>query len=155
MSIARALVTLPLATAILASSPGLVRAAGIGGGAFFGQPSTLRALDLTSGQTRSVLAILQAHRPALRRLSHEERVAKRAIDDRLVGNGAVTPQDLDALVERENATRDALTRERLATELAVRNALTPEQIQKVASIRAGLEENRTRRRLFSGRIASR
>jgi Spy/CpxP family protein refolding chaperone len=153
MSIAKALVIVSLATAIVASAPAVARAGGIGGGAFFGQPSTLHALDLTPGQTESVATILLAHRRMLRRLAHEEKAARRAIDDRLVGAGAVTPGELDVLVQHETETRDALTREQRATELAVRNTLTPEQIQKVASIRAALDANRVRRRLTVDRIA--
>src|SRR5262249_6443011 len=111
---------------------------GIGAGAFFGQPSTLYALDLSADQMRSVQAVLRTHGPALRRLAAEERAATRAIDDQRVGEGGVTEDALDAPARPELDTRSALTHERVATALAVRGALTPDQIREVASIRAGV-----------------
>jgi Spy/CpxP family protein refolding chaperone len=138
-----------LAAAIVGGSTALARSThdgGIGGGAFFGEPRVLRALDLTGQQTRAVHAVLLAHGSSLHRLAADERVAKRAIGDKLVAPGPLTEGDVDGLLDQEVQARAALARERLATAIAVRDQLTPAQIAEVASIRDGVAETRVHMR---------
>jgi Spy/CpxP family protein refolding chaperone len=131
------------AVALAGAAPALARVHhgdGISGGAFFGSPATWHALDLTGEQKRAMRGILQTHAPEIDRLATEEHAATRAIRDKLYGTDPVTADDLDELARRELETRSALTHARLMTALAVRNALTPEQLQRVASIRTGIEQ---------------
>ena len=104
-------------------------------GALPGGGRMLQTLDLSADQKQKTQDILTAHRPTLAQLAATEKAAKQALADRLLGTGSVTQQDIDALVQQE--TR-ALMRERLATALETRNVLTPEQIQKAATIHAGM-----------------
>jgi len=137
-----------LAAGVVASSPGRGRAlhrdGGIGGGAFFGEPGTLRVLDLNADQEEAVRLAWQMHSATLRQLAATDKAARHAIDDRLLARGEVTQQNLEGLVEQEIQAHGALTRERLATALDVRNALTPDQIQQVATIRASVDHARAR-----------
>ena len=84
-------------------------------------------------------------------LAANEKAAKQAIADKLEGTGTVTPQDLDALVQQESQARTALLRERLAAALDVRSVLTPDQIQKAATIRAGVKDLRAQMRQLFGK----
>jgi Spy/CpxP family protein refolding chaperone len=139
------------AVTLAAGAPASARSArdaGIGGGAFFGAPQTLHALDLSGEQARAVRAVLQSHAQSLHRLAADERATKRAIEDKLVAPGPLTEHDLDGLLAQELQTRSALARERLVTAIAVRDQLTPAQIDRVASIREGLAQARVHLRPF-------
>ena len=107
-------------------------------GALPGGGRMLQTLDLSADQKQKTQDILTAHRPTLAQLAATEKAAKRALGDRLLGTGSVTQQDIDALVQQETRAHGALMRERLATALETRNVLTPEQIQKAATIHAGM-----------------
>lgn len=136
-------ITLVLAAAI----PAVARTHhddGIGAGAFFGNPATWHALDLTGEQMRAMRVVLKTHEPALGRLEGDERRATAAIRDKLYGTDPVTPEELDELARHEIEARSALTRERLATALDVRNTLSSEQIRQIASIRTSFEQMRAR-----------
>jgi len=108
------------------------------------------ALDLRTDQKQKVRDILTAHQATLAPLVANERAAKQAIADQLQGTGTVTPQDLDALVQQESQARTALLRERLAAALDVRSVLTPDQIQKAATIHAGVKDLRAQMRHLFG-----
>ncbi|HXJ35550.1 MAG TPA: Spy/CpxP family protein refolding chaperone [Candidatus Eisenbacteria bacterium] len=110
---------------------------GIGAGAFFGTPSALHALDLTADQRHSVQSVLRTHTRALHQLAADDKAAKRAIEDRLLGPGDLSEQDLDPLVQQELEIRSELVRARVTTALDVRKELTPEQVEQVASLRDG------------------
>ena len=84
--------------------------------------------------------ILTAHRPKLRALVANEKAADQALADKLLGTGAVTQQDFDAVLQRASQARDELMRERLAAALEVRDVLTSEQIQKAATIRTDMKQ---------------
>jgi len=107
-------------------------------GALPGGGRMLQTLDLSADQKQKTQDILTAHRPTLAQLAATEKAAKQALADRLLGTGSVTQQDIDALVQQETRAQGALMRERLATALETRNVLTPEQIQKAATIHAGM-----------------
>ena len=62
-----------------------------------------------------------------------------------------TSEYLDALVQQESQARTALLRERLAAALDVRSVLTPDQIQKAATIRAGVKDLRAQMRQLFGK----
>jgi len=117
-------------------------------GALPGGGRMLQALDLSADQKQKTQDILTAHRPTLAQLAATEKAAKQALADRLLGTGSVTQQDIDALVQQE--TR-ALMRERLATALETRNVLTPEQIQKAATIHAGMNYLHAQMRKLRGK----
>jgi Spy/CpxP family protein refolding chaperone len=141
---------LALGIACLAGAPALAhvlhRDAGIGGGAFFGDPRTLRALDLTGAQWQAVRRVLQAHRPELQRLAAADKAARRAVEDALFDTGMAAPADVEGVLQTELDARSALERERIAATFAVRNELTPTQIHEVAAIRDGLDAMRTAKR---------
>ena len=107
-------------------------------GALPGGGRMLQALDLSADQKQKTQDILTAHRPTLAQLAATEKAAKQALADRLLGTGSVTQKDIDALVQQETRAHGALMRERLATALETRNVLTPAQIQKAATIHAGM-----------------
>jgi Spy/CpxP family protein refolding chaperone len=132
-----------LVVAVVGSSAALGRSVdrhGIGGGAFFGEPATLRALDLTANQNHAIRLALQTHWRSLRALAASDKAARHAIDDKLLEAGDVTTQDVEGLIQEELRTHDALTHERVAAALDLRKALTPDQIRQVASIRAGVAQ---------------
>ena len=111
-----------------------------GHGGLAGGRRVLHALDLSADQKQGVHDILREHRPTLAQLGANEMTARQAIADKLLGTGTVTQNDLDALVQKESQARTALMRERMATALEVRKVLTPEQIQKAATIHAGMKQ---------------
>jgi len=111
----------------------------------------LHALDLSADQKQKVQDILTAHRTSLGPLVANERAAKQALADKLLGTGTVTPQDLDVLVQQESQARTALMRERLAAALQVRSILTSEQIRKAATIRAGMKDLHAQMRQLLGK----
>jgi len=111
-----------------------------GHGGLFGGGRVLHALDLSADQKQGVHDILREHRPTLAQLGANERAARQAIADKLLGTGTVTQNDLDALVQQESQARTALMRERMATALEVRKLLPPEHIQKAATIHAGMKQ---------------
>ena len=119
---------------------------GMGGGDVCGHDGlpggrhVLHALALSADQKQGVHDILREHRPTLAQLGANEMTARQAIADKLLGTGTVTQNDLDALVQKESKARTALMRERMATALEVRKVLTPEQIQKAATIHAGMKQ---------------
>ena len=111
-----------------------------GHGGLPGGRRVLHALALSPDQKQGVHDILREHRPTLAQLGANEMTARQAIADKLLGTGTVTQNDLDALVQKESKARTALMRERMATALEVRKVLTPEQIQKAATIHAGMKQ---------------
>jgi Spy/CpxP family protein refolding chaperone len=119
---------------------------GMGGGDACGHAGlpggrrVLHALALSADQKQGVHDILREHRPTLAQLRSNDKAARQAIADKLLGTGTVTQNDLDALVQQESQARTALMRERLAAALEVRKVLTPEQIQKAATIHAGMKQ---------------
>jgi len=143
-----------LALAIAGSSPafglGLRGHGACDHGVLPGGGRMLHALDLSTDQKQKVRDILTAHQATLAPLVANERAAKQAIADQLQGTGTVTPQDLDALVQQESQARTALLRERLAAALDVRSVLTPDQIQKAATIHAGVKDLRAQMRQLFG-----
>jgi len=129
---------------------GMRGGAGCGHGALLGGRRILHALDLSADQKQHVQDILAAHRPALSQGMANEKAAKQALGDKLLGTGAVTQQDLDALIQQEVQARTALMRERLAVALEVRNVLTADQIQKAATIRTGMKQLHAQMRQLLG-----
>jgi len=113
---------------------------GCGHGGLLGGGRVLHALDLSADQKQGVHDIFREHRPTLAQLGANERAARQAIADELLGTGTVAQNDLDALVQQESQARTALMRERLATALEVRKVPTSEQIQKAATIHAGMKQ---------------
>jgi len=144
-----------LALAIASSSPafghGMRGHGACGHGVLPGGDRILHALDLSADQKQKTQDILTAHRPTLAQLAATEKAAKQTLADRLLGTGTVTQQDIDAMVQQEVQARTALMRERLATALEVRNVLTPEQIQKAATIRAGMKDLHAQMRQLLGK----
>ena len=143
-----------LALAIASGSPALGHGMREHGfcdhGALLGGVRMLHALDLSADQKQHVRDILTTHRTTLAPLVANERVARQALADKLLGTGTVTPQDLDALVQQESQARTVLLRERLAAALEVRGVLTPEQIQKAATIRLRMKDLRAQMRQLLG-----
>jgi len=116
---------------------------GGGHGDFLGGPRLLHALNLTAEQKQQVQAIFQAHRATFKQLAANERTAREAIADAMLGTNPVTQPALDALVQQEAQARTALMSERLAAGVQVRGVLTPDQIQKASTIHAGMKQLRT------------
>src|SRR2546425_1874192 len=100
----------------------------------------LHTLDPSDDQKQKVQGILTAHRPELRQLVANEKAADQVLADKLLGTGAVTQQNFDAVLQRASQARNELMRERLAAALEVRDVLTAEQIRKSATIRTGMKE---------------
>ena len=73
---------------------------GCGHGGLLGGGRVLHALDLSADQKQGVRDIVSQHRPTLAQLRANERAARQAIADKLLGTGSVTQQDLDPLVQR-------------------------------------------------------
>src|SRR5881397_3989835 len=134
--------TLALAVAGSARAFGHGRGGGdaCGHGGLAGGRRVLHALALSADQKQGVHDIVREHRPTLAQLGANEMTARQAIADKLPGTGTVTQNDLEALVQQESQARTALMRERMATALEVRKVLTPEQIQKAATIHAGMKQ---------------
>jgi len=122
-----------------------------GRGGFLGGPRLLHALDLSPDQKQQVKAIWQAHRTTLAPLVANERTAREALADKLAAPGPVTTDDLTPLIQHEAQARTALMQARLSTVVEVRNVLTPAQIQKAATIRAGMKQLHTQMRQLLGR----
>ena len=125
-----------------------------GHGGLPGGRHVLHALALSADQKQGVHDILREHRPTLAQLGANEMTARQAIADKLLGTGTVTQNDLDALVQQESQARTALMRERLATALEVRKVLTSEQIQKAATIHAGMKQLHDQMRQLLGSQAA-
>jgi Spy/CpxP family protein refolding chaperone len=142
---------LAIASGALAFGHGMRGPGRCGGGALLGGARVLHALDLSADQQQKVQNILTVRRTSLAPLVANERAARQALADKLLGTGPVTPQDLDALVQQESQARTALMRERLAAALEVRNILTPEQVQKAATIRARMKDLHAQMRQLLGR----
>ena len=144
-----------LALAIASSSPafghGMRGHGACGHDALPGGGRMLRALDLSPDQKQQVRDLLTAHRTTRAPLVANERAAKQALADKLLGTGTVTQQDLDALLQQEAQARTALMRERLATALEVRTVLTPEQMQNAATIRASMKDLHAQMRQLLGK----
>ena len=121
---------------------GMPGGGGWGHGGFAGGPQLLHALNLTADQKQQVQAIFQAHRPTFKQLAANERTAREAIADAMLGTNAVTQPALDALVQQEAQARTALMSERLAAAIQVRGVLTPDQIQKASTIHTGMKQLR-------------
>jgi len=100
----------------------------------------LHALDLSADQRQKVDDIFTARRPKLQQLSATDKAASQAVADELFGTGDVTAKDLDAVFQRAATAHNDLMHERLAAALEVRNVLTADQLQKAASIRAGMKQ---------------
>jgi len=120
-------------------------------GGLFGGPRLLHALDLNADQKQQVKAIWRAHRTALAPLIANEKAAREALADKLAAPGPVTANDLAPLIQNEAQARTALTQARLAAVVDVRNVLTPAQIQKAATIRAGMKQLHAQMRELLGR----
>ena len=133
-----------LALAIATSSPafghGMRGHGACDHGALPGEGRMLQGLDLSADQKQKTQGILTAHRPKLRALVANEKAADQALADKLLGTGAVTQQDFDAVLQRASQARDELMRERLAAALEVRDVLTSEQIRKAATIRTDMKQ---------------
>ena len=140
-----------IASGALAFGHGMRGHGACGHGALLGGARMLHALDLSADQKQKVQDILTVHRTSLAPLAAKERAAKQALADKLLGTGTVTPQDVDALVQQESQARTALMRERLAAALEVRTILTSEQIQKAATIRAGMKDLHAQMRQLLGK----
>jgi len=112
-------------------------------GGFLGGPRLLHALNLSAEQKQQVQAIFQAHGATFKQLAANERTAREAIADAMLGTNPVTQPALDALVQQEAQARTALMSERLATALQVRGILTPDQIQKASTIHTGMKQLRS------------
>jgi len=125
-----------------------------GHGGLFGGDRVLHALDLSADQKQGVHDIIREHRPTLAQLGANERAARQAIADKLLGTGTVTQNDLDVLVQQESQAGTALMRERLATALEVRKVLTAEQIQKAATIHASMKQLHNQMRQLLGSQAA-
>jgi Spy/CpxP family protein refolding chaperone len=111
---------------------------GHGHGLFMG--SGLRSLDLSDDQKQQMHGIFTAHREKLHQLATNERAARQAISDRLHTPGALSQQDVDALVQQEVQARTDLMRERMAAALQARNVLSADQLQKAATLRAQMKQ---------------
>ena len=125
-------------------------AGGCSHGALLGGGRVLHALGLTADQKQKVRDIMTAHRPTLTQLAANERAARQALTDKLGSTGTVTQQDLDTLAQQEAQARTALMHERLAAALEVRGTLTSDQIQKAATIHAGMKQLHTQMQQLLG-----
>ena len=137
---------LAIATSCLASARGGPGGGDCGHGALLGGRRVMRALDLTADQRQQLRTVWAAHRSTLAQLAANEKTAREALADKLLGTGTVSQQDLDALAQQESQARSALMHERLAAGLAARNVLTADQLQKAATIRAGMKQLRSQMR---------
>ena len=144
-------VALAVANGSGAFAHGMGGGAACGHGALLGGGRILHALDLSADQKQHVRDIVTAHRPTLSQLKANEKTAKQALADKLLGTSAVTQQDLDGLVQQEVQARTALMRERLAAALEVRKVLTADQIQKAATIHAGMKQLHAQMRELLGK----
>ena len=113
---------------------------GHGDGMLPGGGRLLHALDLSADQKEKAQDIFAAHGPRFHALMANQKAARQAIADKLLGAGAVSQQDVDAAVLQASQATTDLMHERLAVALAVRNILSPEQIQKAATIRSGMKQ---------------
>ena len=147
-----------LALAVSGNSHAFGHGIGVGDacshGGLSGGRRVLHALDLSADQKQGVHDIIREHRPTLAQLGANERAARQAIADKLLGTGTVTQNDLDALVQQESQAGTALMRERLATALEVRKVLTSEQIQKAATIHASMKQLHNQMRQLLGSQAA-
>ena len=84
--------------------------------------------------------IFAAHAPRFHTLMANQKAAKQAIADELLGAGTVSQQDVDAAAQQASQATTDLMHERLAVALKVRNILSPEQIQKAATIRSRMKQ---------------
>ena len=110
----------------------------------------LHALNLTADQRQKVDDIFAAHRPKLQQLSASDKTARQAVADELLGTGDVTAADVDAVFQRAATAHNDLMHERLTAAFEVRNVLTADQIQKAASIRAGMRQLHAQMRQLLG-----
>jgi len=113
---------------------------GPGHGLLPGGGRLLDALDLSADQKEKVQDIFAAHAPRFHALMANQKAAKQAIADELLGAGTVSQQDVDAAAQQASQATTDLMHERLAVALEVRNILSPEQIQKAATIRSRMKQ---------------
>ena len=96
---------LAISSGALAFGHGMRGSGGCGAGALLGGGRVLHALDLSADQKQQVQDIVTAHRTTLTPLVANERAAKQALGDKLLGTGTVSSQDVDALVAQESQAR--------------------------------------------------
>ena len=147
-SVVKSLVASALALALTSGSVafgyGMRGGGGCGGGhgdgMLPGGGRLLHALDLSADQKEKVQDIFAAHAPRFHALMANQKAAKQAIADELLGAGTVSQQDVDAAAQQASQATTDLMHERLAVALEVRNILSPEQIQKAATIRSRMKQ---------------
>jgi len=123
---------------------------GYGRGLLPGGGRLLHALDLSADQKEKVQDVLAAHGPKFHTLMANQKAARQAIADKLLGTGTVSQQDIDAAAQQASQAMSDVIHERLSVALEVRNILTPAQIQKAATIQASMQQLHTQMRELLG-----
>jgi len=100
----------------------------------------LRAVGLTDDQNAQIKAVVAAHRPTLRNLYGQLRVANQTLSDALLTTGDPTPT-----VQQITQIRGQLLAETVKMRQEMLGVLTPDQLAKAAQLQDQLRALRAER----------
>jgi Spy/CpxP family protein refolding chaperone len=103
-------------------------------------PVLLRAVGLTDDQNAQIKAVVAAHRPTLRNLHGQLRVANQTLSDALLTTGDPTPT-----VQQITQIRGQLLAETVKMRQEMLGFLTPDQLAKAAQLQDQLRALRAER----------